>query len=90
MLRDPQSDRPPLRVLQHLRDFARGRQNERIGPGRQRLDQAIRPVINTGIDTDLGKIGANQREIMLFVRLPNSTNSVNRLLVTNMAAKRVA
>ncbi len=86
MIGHPQADCAPFRVLQALGNFARGLQNERIRPWRHGLDHAIGPIIDSGIDTDLGQVAANQREIVLLVGLPNASNPIHGSLVTNVTA----
>ena len=89
VVRNPDPDGSALRILQHLWQLSGSRQDKCIRPGRQRLDQAVSPVIDPRIDADLRQVGTNQCEIVLLVRPADSVNSVDRLLVTNAATKRI-
>lgn len=90
MVRYPQPYCPSLRVLESLGNLAARLQYKCVGTGSKRFDQAVCPVFDSSINADLRQIRANEREIMILVCLPNSANSVNGSLVTDVAAKCVA
>ncbi len=89
MVGNTQADGAPLWILQALGHLARGLQDESVRPGRHRPEQAVSPVVDPGIDTDLGQITANQCEIMLLVRPSNLPDSVHGALVADVAAQGV-
>lgn len=86
MVGHAQADCTSLRVLQALGYLARGLQNKRIRTGRHGLDHAIGPIIDAGIDTDLGQVAANQSEIVVLVGSPNASNPIHGSLVTDVTA----
>ena len=90
MVWNPQPDRSPARVLQPFGDLASGRQNECVWSRCHRFDQSIGPVVDPGIQADLGKVPAYQCEVVLLVRTSNSVYPVDRLRVANVATKRIA
>lgn len=90
MVRHPESNRPPLRILQSFWHFACGRQDECVWPGRHRLDQSVRPVVDPRVSTDLGQIPADEREVVLLVSAPNPVDSVDSPFVTNVGTQCVA
>ncbi|MCY1184408.1 hypothetical protein D9M73_250990 [compost metagenome] len=89
MIRHPYADGAPLRVHQHARDFTRGTENEGVGTGRMRLDQAKRGGIHLGEHPDLGQIPAHQGEVVFFIQPAQSANAFDRPLVADQATQGV-
>ncbi len=90
MLGNPEPNRPPPGVLQHFWYFARRREDKGIGSRCQGLNKPVGPIVDAGVDADFREIRTNQREIVVLVGAANSSNSVNRLLVTDLATKGIA
>lgn len=90
MVRHAKPDRPSLRILQHLRNLPGRRQDQRVRARRQVLDRSIRPVVDPGVQADFREVGADEREIVVFVGFPDPSDSIDRFLVANVAPKRVA
>ena len=89
MIRDPDANRAPPRVLQHLGQLPGCRENERVWSRRQGADQAVCPVVHTGVDAYFRQVSADQGEIVLLVRAPDTMDSVRCRFVADSAAKRV-
>ena len=83
-------DRSSLRILQHFRDLTGRRQDERVGPWRERLDQSVRPVVDARVGTDLGQVCTHQREIVVLVCLPNTPDALDCLAIANVTAECIA
>ena len=90
MLGNPQANGPALGVLKHFGHFPGSWQYERVRPRRKRFDQPVSPVIDPCIKADLGQVRANQREVVLFVGLPNSPDAIDCLSIAYVTAERVA
>ena len=90
MVRHPEPNGPSLWVLQAFGHFACCRKNEGVWPWRHRFDQSIRPVIDSSVGADLGKIAANQREVVFLVRSPNPVDSINCPFVTDVGTQCIA
>ena len=60
------------------------------GPGRRRLEHAELPGLHLGITPDLGQVAAHQREVMMPVGCADAPDAVQRILVADVAAERVA
>src|SRR5690606_35876721 len=84
-----QADGAPLRMLQPFRQFAGRFENEYITAGRGRLQQAKLPVVDPRIRGQLGKIAADQREMMTCVDAADGADALHRALVTDVAAERI-
>ena len=90
MIRHPDSYGATPLILEPFGGFARRQQDERIGPRGMRLEQPIVLVAHLGVGGDLRQIAANQREMVVFVGGANTRNPLQRVLVADMAAQRVA
>ncbi len=55
-----------------------------------RAQQPVLPVVDHGVLPDVGQIAAYQGEMMVAVRLPNVPDALERRLVADMAAERIA
>ncbi len=60
------------------------------GPGRAGLDQAELPVLKLGEAADIGKVAAHQCEMMMTVGVADAPHALERRLVADVAAERVA
>ena len=90
VIRNTDTDGPTLRVLQHLWQLPSGWQDKGVRSRCQRLDEPECPVIDLRIDANLGKITANQREVVFLVGFANPVNSIDGLLVTDTASEGIA
>ncbi len=66
------------------------RQQEGKWPGRIGLEQPELPGFHPGVMRDFGQIPAHQREVMVLVRRANPPDPLQGILVTDMAAQRIA
>jgi intracellular septation protein len=55
-----------------------------------RAQQSILPVVHHGVFADVREITAHQREVMIAVRLANLADALERSLIADMAAERIA
>lgn len=90
MIRNTNTNGPALRVLQHLGQLSRGGQDERVGTRRKGLDEPVGPVVHTRINADLGKISANECEIVLLVCPADSVDSADGFLVADTTSEGIA
>ena len=90
MLGNAQADGSALGVLKHLGHFSSSRQDERVRPRRQRFDQSISPIIDPRIKADLGKIRANQGEVVLLIGLSDPPDAIDCLSIAYVTTERVA
>ena len=84
------ADGAPLVVLQAPRRFLRGRQQEGVRPRRRRLEHAELPGFHLGVLGDLGEVAAHQREMVMAIGLADAPDAIERVLVADVAAERVA
>ena len=87
---DPDADGALLGVHQPARHLAGRRQDERVGPGRGRLDRPERRVVDVDELPELGEVPAHQREVVPVVELPDPQDPVAAVPVAELAAQRVA
>jgi intracellular septation protein len=90
MIGNPQANRAAPFVFQAPRRLARGLEQKRIRSRRMRAQQSILPVVNHGVFADVRKIPAHQREVMIAVRLANLADALERGLIADMTAERIA
>src|SRR5262245_24096311 len=77
-------------MLQPPRHLARRRQNKGIRPLRMRLEHTEIAVADTRILRELRKIATHEREVMVLIETPNTTNPLHRPLVPDVATEHVA
>jgi len=90
MIRDPDANGLPLRILQAARNFPRRLEDEGIGPRRVGLQQAIAPVLDVGEGGNLGQVPAHEREIVVLAGLPDLLQASGGLAIAEVPAKRIA
>ena len=90
MIRHTDADGAPLGMLQAARCLARRRQQERERTRRRGLQQPELPGFNLGIAANLGQVTTHQREMMVLVGIAQAPQALQRILVTNVAAQRIA
>ena len=90
MIRDADANGLPLRILQATRHLPRCFENEGIGSWRVRLQQAIAPVLHTGIRGNLGEVPAHDGEVVVLARLANPLQSASSFPIAEVPAKCIA
>ena len=90
VVRDANADRALLRVLQALRQFVGSFEDECVRTWRQRLEQPIGGILDTRINRNIGEIPTGEREVVVTFDAAQSTNTLERTLVAQMPAERVA
>ena len=90
VVRHADSDGAPFVVLEAARRLLGGRQQEGVRPRRRRLEHAELPGFHLGVLADLGKIATHQREMVVTVRVANAADAIERILVADVTAERVA
>ena len=60
------------------------------GPGRVRAQQPILPVVDHRVLADVRQIAAHQGEMMIAIRLADVADALERRLVADVAAERIA
>jgi len=90
MIWNTNANRAAFFVLQASRRFLGGWQEKGIRTRRGCLEHAELPGFHPGVACDLGQIAANQREMVLPICLTNAPDAIERGLVTNVTAERVA
>ena len=89
MVRDSNTYGATLLVLQPPRCFLGGLEQKRIRPRGRGLQQAKLRRIDACVFRDFSQVAAHQREVMMSISLPDPTYPLQRILVTDMTAKRV-
>ena len=89
MVGNPQAYSTTLRVHQALWNLFGGRQHKGKRPGCEVFEDPIVGVADPCVVGDLREVPAGEREPMLVVQLPDPANTFQRLLVTDVAPKRV-
>src|SRR5688572_15671328 len=89
MVRDPQSDRTTLGILESLRCFFRGLQDKGVRPRSERPQGSVLLIVHARVLGDLGQVAADQREMMMLVRLTDSRDALHGGFVADMTTKRV-
>jgi intracellular septation protein len=90
MIRNPQANRAAPFMFQAPRRLARRLEQKRVRPGRMRAQQSILPVVDHRVFADVREITAYQREVMIAVGLANLADALERSLIADMAAQRIA
>ncbi|MCY1414021.1 hypothetical protein D9M71_294600 [compost metagenome] len=85
MARHTQADGAFLRVQQQPRHFAGGVENEGIRPRQMGLENAESAGVDLGEQPQLRQVAANQREVVLFIQLPQTPNALHGYLVADLA-----
>ena len=89
MVRYAHTDRPTALVLQTARRLTRGLQDKRVRARNTRLEQAELPRVQSRVMPNLVQIGTDQCEVVVAVRSPDASHSLEGVLVVDMAAERV-
>ncbi len=79
-----------FRMLQAFGRFPCCRQQEGERPGCGGFQQAELRRIHARVAADLGQVAAHQREVMVLVGVADAADALQRVLVADMAAQRVA
>ena len=90
MIGNTDADGSTLFMLKPTRRLAGRFKEERIRSRRARLQQAKLPSVHLGEAGDLRQVAANQREMMVAIRLTNSANALQGLFISDVTAERVA
>ena len=86
----PQADRAAPLVLQAPRRLARCLEQERVRTGRVGAQQPVLPVVHQGVAADVRQIAAHQGKMMMAIGVANGADSLQRRLVADVAAERIA
>ena len=78
------------RVQQPSRHFPGGREDERVAARRRRLHRPEHRLAHVHELAELGKVAADQREVVTVVELADRADPVDALTVADLAAQRVA
>lgn len=89
VIRHPDADRTPLRILQAARHGTRRFENKGIRSGRVRLQRPVTPVGDFRIGGDFREITTNQREIVVFGGLPDALDFPDRRRVAQVETERI-
>ena len=90
MVGDPHPDGLLLRVREPAGDFLGRRQDERVGPRCRGLDRAERRVVEVHELAELREVGADEREVVLAVEVPDGADAVRAGVAAEQAAQCVA
>ena len=90
MRRNAHTDRFAARVQQATRHDPRRVQDEGIGAARSAFDQPKLPVVDACIHGCLGKVAAQQPEMVACIDLANCADAFHRRLVADPASECVA
>src|ERR1700734_703019 len=90
MIRDSQPDGAPPFMLQPPRRLAGSLEQKGIRARSVRTQQPVLPIIDHCVLSDFGQIAAHQSKMVISIRLPNVADALQRRLVADMAAERIA
>ena len=88
VVRHPDANGLPLRILQAAGHFPGRLQDEGVGPRRVGTQQAIAPVLDVGIRGNLGQIPAHQGEVVVLARAAECAAAVRRTRDRRGASQR--
>lgn len=78
-----------LEILQSLRHVALGRQDKGVRAGRIALEQAISPILDSGVIRDFRQVTANQRQVVVLGHLANALDHTHAVGGVHGAAEGV-
>src|SRR6185437_16919635 len=90
MIRYAHADGAAALVLQTAGRLSRGLQDERVRARHTSLEQPELPCIEPSVATHLIETGADQREMMVSVRTPDTPHALQCVLVVDVAPEGVA
>src|SRR5687767_12766752 len=90
MLRDAYADSLLFGMPQLFWHFAGGWQNEGVAARSRGLDQSKNRIANLHVLSELGKLLAHQRKMVLVVELADISHPLDPVAVANLAAQRIA
>src|ERR1700722_11273536 len=90
MIGDSQPDGAAAFVFQSARRLARRFQEKSVRSGCMTAQQPVLPVLDDRVLADVGEVAAYQGEMVMAVGLADAADPLERGLVANVAAERVA